>query len=82
MQSLRPDLKREGIVVANNRELAELAGPRWAVSSTLYFLYNIRFVYVCMYVSHVSCGIEIMEKKDNLIRFICVFTNRKRKKQQ
>jgi hypothetical protein len=48
MQSLRPDLKREGIVVANNRELAELAGPRWAVSSTLYFLYNIRFVYVCV----------------------------------
>ena len=33
MQSLRPDLKREGIVVSNNRELAELAGPRWAALS-------------------------------------------------
>ncbi|CAB4028708.1 Hypothetical predicted protein, partial [Paramuricea clavata] len=33
MQSLRPDLKSEGIVVTNNRELAELAGPRWAALS-------------------------------------------------
>ena len=41
MQSLRPDLKSEGIVVTNNRELAELAGPRWAVSffTSLYIVY-------------------------------------------
>ncbi|XP_028405303.1 protein maelstrom homolog [Dendronephthya gigantea] len=33
MQSLRPALKREGVFVQNNRELADLAGPRWAVLS-------------------------------------------------
>ena len=44
MQSLRPELKREGVLVQNNRELAELAGPRWAVSS----LINL-FVYLYVY---------------------------------
>ena len=38
MQSLRPDLKRQGIVVQNNRELAELAGPRWAVSCLFFYI--------------------------------------------
>ena len=44
MQSLRPELKRDGILVQNNRELAELAGPRWAVSSL-----KVKHSYLCIY---------------------------------
>ena len=46
MQSLRPQLKREGVVVGSNRELAELAGPRWAVSFSFLIVTSCIEIYI------------------------------------